>query len=108
MDPSVGEILATCSDDRTIRIYAPAEDFKLLYTISTYFINEWHTITYMALEKVETVLRECARSPFSAQRLPLCRWRAVPGRAQAFCPLAASRILDPAIRQVGVCAALLY
>jgi len=47
-----GEVFASCSDDRTIRVYDPLkEGFPLVCTLDTYFIEEWHTLTYMALEE---------------------------------------------------------
>lgn len=55
MDPSLGEIMISCSDDDTVRIYSPKEDFKLIDVISTQFIKEWHTLTYCALEKVKII-----------------------------------------------------
>jgi WD40 repeat protein len=52
MDPALGELFISCSDDQTARVYDPQNGFKLLFTFSTSFINEWHTLTYLALEKV--------------------------------------------------------
>ena len=47
----VGEVLATCSDDKTVRIYQrEAKEFKLQFVLDTYFLTDWHTLTYMALE----------------------------------------------------------
>ena len=42
-----GLILASCSDDMTIRFYD--ENFDLVRVISTAWIKEWHTLTYLAL-----------------------------------------------------------
>lgn len=53
MDPAIGEIFISCSDDQTARVYDPNDSFKLLFTFSTSFINEWHTLTYLSLEKVK-------------------------------------------------------
>ena len=52
MIPELGEIFVSCSDDTHIRIYSPQNNFQFLYDISTSFIDEWHTLTYLALEKV--------------------------------------------------------
>ena len=52
MDPKIGELFISCSDDQTARIYDPKNEFKHLETISTSFIEEWHTLTYLALEDV--------------------------------------------------------
>jgi WD40 repeat protein len=63
MNPSVlGEgyesyhVFASCSDDQTVRLYTvdiSSEDPKFEYfkSLTTSFIQEWHTITYMALEE---------------------------------------------------------
>eukprot|EP00743_Colponemidia_sp_Colp-15_P007301 GILK01007884.1.p1 GENE.GILK01007884.1~~GILK01007884.1.p1 ORF type:complete len:681 (+),score=55.24 GILK01007884.1:63-2105(+) len=48
---SRGELLATCADDQTIRLYNGAT-YGLVHVFNTTTDNkEWHTITYMALEK---------------------------------------------------------
>jgi hypothetical protein len=52
MDPKIGEIFISCSDDQTARIYDPNNGFKLLDIISTDFVQEWHTLTYLKLEEV--------------------------------------------------------
>ena len=50
-------VFASCSDDQTVRIYRiSTEDkenikFEHLYNLDTHFIQDWHTITYMALEE---------------------------------------------------------
>ncbi|KRX03871.1 WD40-repeat-containing domain [Pseudocohnilembus persalinus] len=51
MDQNIGELYVQCSDDQTIGIYSPSNNFKKLKTLNTRFINEWHTLTYLALEK---------------------------------------------------------
>ncbi|CAI2387610.1 unnamed protein product [Moneuplotes crassus] len=63
MDPKVfGEdsphlhLFASCSDDMTVRLYkvdTSNEDpeFEYLKELDTKFIQEWHTLTYMALEE---------------------------------------------------------
>lgn len=53
MDPALGELFISCSDDQTARVYDPKNSFKLLFELSTSFIKEWHTLTYLALEKVK-------------------------------------------------------
>jgi len=52
MDERLGELFISCSDDQTARVYDPKDSFKLLFTLSTSFINEWHTLTYLSLEEV--------------------------------------------------------
>ena len=50
MNNDLGEIFVSISDDKTLRIYKPDQDFKLIHTDSTYFCSfEWHTLTYFAL-----------------------------------------------------------
>ncbi len=44
-----GFILASCSDDQTIRFYD--EKYELIRVINTSWIKEWHTLTYLALEE---------------------------------------------------------
>lgn len=44
----VGEILATCSDDRTVRVYSAKEDFALFHVFQASDLY----ITYLALEKM--------------------------------------------------------
>ena len=46
-----GEVLVSCSDDRTINIYDPTKNFELIKTLKTDFIYDWHTITYISLEE---------------------------------------------------------
>jgi len=46
---SQGNILATCADDRTVRLYN-GFDFELIGGLSTTDIEDWHTITYLSLE----------------------------------------------------------
>jgi WD40 repeat protein len=53
MDPKIGEIFVSCSDDQTIRIYDPKDAFKLVDIIATSFVEEWHTLTYLRLEQVK-------------------------------------------------------
>jgi len=53
-ETELGFILATCSDDRTMRIYEWIEEkremqFKMEIVID--FVKEWFTLTYMGLEK---------------------------------------------------------
>lgn len=55
MDERIGEIFISCSDDQTARIYDPKNDFKLVEVLQTSFIKEWHTLTYLALEDVNTL-----------------------------------------------------
>jgi len=55
MDERLGELFISCSDDQTARVYDPKDSFKLLFTLSTSFINEWHTLTYLSLEEVKEV-----------------------------------------------------
>lgn len=46
------EYMLSCSDDDTVRVYDPSDDkFDLLYILSTKFIVEWHTLTYMSMEE---------------------------------------------------------
>ncbi len=52
MSPDLGELFVSCSDDQTVRVYDPNDGFKLLFVISTSFIKEWHTLTYLSLEEV--------------------------------------------------------
>jgi len=51
MGCSLGELFISCSDDQTFRVYQADKDFKLLYVENTHFVKEWHTLTYLALEK---------------------------------------------------------
>lgn len=44
-----GVILASCSDDQTIRFYD--DNLELIKEISTTWIQDWHTLTYLALQK---------------------------------------------------------
>jgi WD40 repeat protein len=47
-----GEVLASCSDDRTINLYNPKKNFEHVKTLSTRdYVHDWHTITYMGLEE---------------------------------------------------------
>jgi tricorn protease-like protein len=46
----IQEIMVTCSDDESLRIYDP-QDWVMLYSFTTSVIQEWHTITYAAIEK---------------------------------------------------------
>lgn len=46
-----GEVLASCSDDKTINIYDPLSNFQLVKTLKTDCIYDWHTITYLSLEE---------------------------------------------------------
>jgi WD40 repeat protein len=45
----LGEILATCADDKTVRIY-DGKTWELLHIFESHDVEEWHTITYLALE----------------------------------------------------------
>jgi hypothetical protein len=58
MDPNIGEIFISCSDDQTARIYDPNDGFKLKSVISTSFIKEWHTLTYLSLENVDSKISD--------------------------------------------------
>ena len=47
------EYFVSCSDDMLVRIYDPREEkFDLMYEVNTKFITDWHTLTYLVLEKV--------------------------------------------------------
>jgi len=46
----LGNLLATCGDDRTIMIW-DSTTFKLFHIFETKEIDDWHTATYLALEK---------------------------------------------------------
>lgn len=51
MSKSAGsEVLVTCSDDQTFRIYNPEKDFSLVFCGNVHFLQEWQTLTYLALE----------------------------------------------------------
>jgi len=45
-----GHIFATCADDKTVRIYDGAS-LDLLHIFTTTEVEEWHTITYLAIER---------------------------------------------------------
>ena len=50
------QLFASCSDDQTVRLYAvdisgSEPDFTFFKSLDTKFIEEWHTITYMAVEE---------------------------------------------------------
>jgi WD40 repeat protein len=55
---SQGEVFVSCSDDDTIRVYQKKDQvykgegdlMELKMILNTYFINDWHTLTYMCLE----------------------------------------------------------
>jgi len=64
MDDRLGELFISCSDDQTARVYDPKDSFKLLFTFSTSFINEWHTLTYLSLEKGGTRVAIGAQNGF--------------------------------------------
>ena len=54
-------LFASCSDDKTVRLYTvdptgEEPDFVFFRELNTKFIEEWHTITYMALEEEGTKL----------------------------------------------------
>lgn len=52
-----GEVLVSCSDDQTIKIYDPINQFTHISTLSTKdIVLDWHTITYIALEENGTHL----------------------------------------------------
>ena len=53
MQTGIGEVLVSVSDDMSIRIYDPSKDFQILYSQGIEFPEEWQTLTYVALEKVE-------------------------------------------------------
>ena len=51
-ETAIGFTLATCSDDRSIRIYEWKEGkMELVEVVVIDFVKEWFTLTYMALEK---------------------------------------------------------
>ena len=47
----MGEILATCADDRTVMIWN-ATNWELYHIFDTKDRDEWHTMTYLALEHI--------------------------------------------------------
>jgi len=48
----IGPVLASCADDRTIRIWKENENGWVNYhTFQTIHIAEWHTVTYLAIEE---------------------------------------------------------
>lgn len=50
------EYLVSCSDDLHIRVYTVKNDvYELIHNIDTKFINDWHTLTYLALEEVSII-----------------------------------------------------
>ena len=49
------ELLVTCSDDRTVRLYHVA-DMTLMRQLSTAHLHGWHTLTYMALNALASRL----------------------------------------------------
>eukprot|EP00828_Plagiopyla_frontata_P002737 TRINITY_DN10562_c0_g2_i1.p2 TRINITY_DN10562_c0_g2~~TRINITY_DN10562_c0_g2_i1.p2 ORF type:complete len:120 (-),score=19.77 TRINITY_DN10562_c0_g2_i1:1-360(-) len=51
MKQSLGTILVSCSDDRTIRVYDSEKQFQMKMEFSTKLREEWHTLTYIALQK---------------------------------------------------------
>ena len=56
MDNELGELFVSCSDDQFVRVYKQSsnnqsDDFELLFQFTTKFTNEWHTLTYLALEE---------------------------------------------------------
>jgi len=46
----IGNLLATCGDDRTVMIW-DANTFALYHVFETKEIEDWHTATYLALER---------------------------------------------------------
>jgi WD40 repeat protein len=54
------DYFVSCSDDNTIRVYLQDPNNKnqleLSYVLNTYFITDWHTLTYLALESNGTHL----------------------------------------------------
>jgi WD40 repeat protein len=48
-DQSAKEQLVSCSDDMNVRLY-DATTWELLRSFTTYFIREWHTITYVGVQ----------------------------------------------------------
>ena len=44
------ERLISCSDDRSVRVYDPA-NWQLLFTFWTTVIREWHTLTYACIDE---------------------------------------------------------
>ena len=48
-------ILATCADDQTVRIY-DGESFELMKVVNTNSIYGWHTLTYMVIDTNRDVL----------------------------------------------------
>lgn len=63
-----GEVLAICSDDRRISLYNPLKDFAKIGELTTSFLKEWHTLTYIALEE------NGDRIATSTQHGYLCIW----------------------------------
>ncbi len=51
-----GQLLATCSDDRRISLYNPVKDFERVGELSTLDLEDWHTLTYLAIEENGTRL----------------------------------------------------
>lgn len=59
------ELMVSCSDDDTIRLYQVGEkliegekevELALVRVYDTHFITDWHTLTYLALEEVNHIL----------------------------------------------------
>ena len=46
-----GEVFVSCSDDKKIMVRDPNNNFQLLLEIETSTIKEWHTLTYLSLER---------------------------------------------------------
>ena len=59
-----GEILASCSDDKSIHIYDPLNNFELVKTLKTTDVLDWHTITYLSLEENGTHLAVSTQNGF--------------------------------------------
>lgn len=56
MAEDLGEILVTCSDERTFRVYDAKNGFKFLFDDSTKKLDpDFHTLTYLALESVKII-----------------------------------------------------
>ena len=53
------DLLMTCSDDKTLRLY---RDFELCHILNTYFISCWHTLTYAHLGQIADMYRVSAVS----------------------------------------------
>ena len=50
MCEELGQVYASCSDDKIVRFRNPEKDFELIFELETSTIREWHTLTYLCLE----------------------------------------------------------